>query len=383
MDRNTSVRSVMTLPVYSQAPKESEQVLGREGERGGMDTVVEFPENSEEEERHRDEEMESLYQIRQARRHELAEREARRQERREARTRGDRARLEELRMEARARADAESLGATAANGSSSNLSATAMLAEHQARPKDRRVSSVSYASVGHVRHDGTRLRANSDDSERGGLLDEAAPMGEGQDHNRAPSADSSFYPTLPQPHFRDRSASSALSISTTASDRDAARAGQPTPPLTQDGGRNGHAARSSRDSDLVGTGTSDSSPTASRFTPENSTGSEDVGEPHGATATGGLNSAGSEPPNYEHLEWGEAPAYESPVHDRAHTAQINFNDQGAQRPEVQRIRSIAPRLPTIEILPSISVEGATEPNTPASPTRRDISSTQPSVTSDT
>src|SRR5579871_4435863 len=37
IDRNTSVRSVMTLPAYSQAPKETEQVIGREGERAGMD----------------------------------------------------------------------------------------------------------------------------------------------------------------------------------------------------------------------------------------------------------------------------------------------------------------------------------------------------------
>src|SRR5437762_7384266 len=39
VDRNTSVRRVMTLPVYSQSPKETEQVIGREGERAGMDTV--------------------------------------------------------------------------------------------------------------------------------------------------------------------------------------------------------------------------------------------------------------------------------------------------------------------------------------------------------
>ena len=72
-DRNTSVRSVMTLPAYSQAPKETEQVIGREGERAGMDTVVEFPEDPAEEEARREEEMESLYQIRQARRQEVAE----------------------------------------------------------------------------------------------------------------------------------------------------------------------------------------------------------------------------------------------------------------------------------------------------------------------
>src|SRR5271155_1825429 len=74
IDRNTSVRSVMTLPAYSQSPKESEQVIGREGERAGMDTVVEFPEDPAEEEARREEEMESLYQIRQARRQEIADR---------------------------------------------------------------------------------------------------------------------------------------------------------------------------------------------------------------------------------------------------------------------------------------------------------------------
>ncbi len=62
VDRNTSVRSVMTLPAYSSAARENERILGREGERGGIDNVIELPETVDEEERVREEEMESLYQ---------------------------------------------------------------------------------------------------------------------------------------------------------------------------------------------------------------------------------------------------------------------------------------------------------------------------------
>src|SRR5204863_1941443 len=125
VDRNTSVRSVMTLPKYSPIPKPTEQVIGREGERDGMDIVVEFPETAEEEELQREEQMESLYQIRLARRREIAEREERRRERREARERGDWARLEELRRERRARADSQGTS----NGSTTTLSAAALIAE--------------------------------------------------------------------------------------------------------------------------------------------------------------------------------------------------------------------------------------------------------------
>ena len=56
VDRNTSIRSVMTLPAYSSAARENERVLGREGERAGMDNVIELPETQDEEEMQRDEE---------------------------------------------------------------------------------------------------------------------------------------------------------------------------------------------------------------------------------------------------------------------------------------------------------------------------------------
>lgn len=161
VDRNTSVRSVMTLPAYSRSVRENERVLGREGERAGMDNVVELPETADDEEAQRNEEMESLYQIRLARRAEAVDREARRQARREARARGDHIALAEIRRRAEEAAD---------------LSVSQMLiAEHQSRNRDRRVPSVAYGDLGVARHDGTRLRANSHDSDRP-LLDSAASI---------------------------------------------------------------------------------------------------------------------------------------------------------------------------------------------------------------
>ena len=164
VDRNTSIRSVMTLPAYSSAARENERVLAREGERAGMDNVVELPETVEDEERQREEEMESLYQIRLARRIEAADREARRQARREARARGDVQALADIRRRAEEAAD---------------LSVSQMLiAEHQTRTRTReqRVSSVAYGDLGVARHDGTRIRANSTESDNRPLLDSAASI---------------------------------------------------------------------------------------------------------------------------------------------------------------------------------------------------------------
>jgi hypothetical protein len=189
VDRNTSVRSVMTLPAYHPSARESEQVLGREGERAGIDVVIEFPEGADEEEERREAEMEALYQVRVARRQENEEREERRRLRREARERGDYVALRELQAQARA--------GPAATG---RRTVEELRAEHERVKKERlrAVSSVSYAELGVARHDGTRLRANSNDSEREGLLGDAASIGTGSMHHR-----------------RDRSASSALSIDTT------------------------------------------------------------------------------------------------------------------------------------------------------------------------
>ncbi|KAJ9602422.1 hypothetical protein H2200_012964 [Cladophialophora chaetospira] len=331
VDRHTSVRSVMTLPAYSSTPKDSEQVIGREGERGGMDTVVEFPENADDEEARREEQMESLYQIRLARRREIAEREERRRERREARDRGDTARLEQLRREARQRADEST---TSLNGGVS-VSAATLIAEHQSRGRERRVSSVAYGALGEVRHDGTRLRANSNDSERGGLLSGAAPMGENIGRSRDLSDATSM-------HSRERSGS-AISISTMGSDADH----QPTPLSER------------RQSEDPQSGTSNSSPTANRFTPDESTGSEDIGESR-------LHPAGVDdvnlPPDYEFLDWGDAPSYEAAVARRATAA----SRRSALLSSAPTTASGAPQLPQLN-LPRISVSGATEPNTPVSP----------------
>jgi hypothetical protein len=181
----------MTLPAYHQNAMQNEQVLGREGDRGGIDVVVEFPEGVDEEEARREEEMEALYQVRLARRRENEEREERRRLRREARERGDYVALREIQARARA-----------SSGASAGRSVEELRAEHERIKKERQraVSSVSYADLGVARHDGTRIRANSQDSERTGLLGDAASI-----------AASSHY------HRRDRSASSILSIDTTDS----------------------------------------------------------------------------------------------------------------------------------------------------------------------
>ena len=332
VDRNTSVRSVMTLPAYSRTPKESEQVIGREGERSGMDTVVEFPETADDEENRREEQMESLYQIRLARRREIADREERRRERREARERGDTARLEELRRESRQRADEN----TASLSAGISVSAATLIAEHQSRGRERRVSSVAYGSLGEVRHDGTRLRANSNDSERGGLLSGAAPMGENTGRSRGLSDATSM-------HSHARSGS-ALSISTMVSEIDA----QPT------------TASARRQSDEPqSNGTSSSSPTANRFTPDESTGSEDIGESRLQPSEAELANL---PPDYEFLDWGDAPSYEAAIARRATMA----SRRSGVPSRAPTTATVAPQLPQLN-LPRISVSGATEPNTPQSP----------------
>ncbi|KAF2022055.1 hypothetical protein BU24DRAFT_338904, partial [Aaosphaeria arxii CBS 175.79] len=200
VDRNTSVRSVMTLPAYSLAARENERILAREGERGGVDTVVEFPETQEDEEARREQEMDSLYQIRLARRTEAQEREERRQARREARLRGDTQAMAEIRRRTEAAAE---------------LSRSQMLiADHQAANRERRVSSVQYGDLGVARHDGTRLRANSTESDNRPLLDSAASISGQSGHSRAVSNN-----TLgTSHHHRVTSASSVLSVSSRGSD---------------------------------------------------------------------------------------------------------------------------------------------------------------------
>lgn len=173
VDRNTSVRSVMTLPAYRQMASNNEQVLGREGERDGVDVIIDLP-TAEEEEALRDQEMEALYQVRLARRQLNAEREERRRQRQEAVARNDTATLAQLRANARASNSNDTL-----NERRQNVGA---VQESRARS----VSSVSYGDLGVARHDGTRLRASSNDSERMGLLSDAASIAVSS-HSRAHS----------------------------------------------------------------------------------------------------------------------------------------------------------------------------------------------------
>ena len=192
VDRNTSVRSVMTLPVYRPKAADTERVLGREGERDGIDIVVEMR-TAEEEEALRDEEMEAMYQIRAARRRQIADREERRRQRRDAREAHDVVALRELRERAQ----------TVATRNTSEIEDLRTEHERIRENRARAVSSVSYADVGIARADGTRVRANSTEStERVGLLSDTASI----------AADSLF-------RRRDRSYSTTLSIDTSRTDR--------------------------------------------------------------------------------------------------------------------------------------------------------------------
>ncbi|RAL16014.1 uncharacterized protein BO97DRAFT_431754 [Aspergillus homomorphus CBS 101889] len=301
--RETSIRSIITLPAYSASPKPTEQVIAREGEREGMDVVVEFPETVEEEEERRENLMESLYQIRLQRRQELADREARRQERREARAHGDQARLEQLRMQSRARAQSRS--SANANASNSNLSAT--LAESQGRGRDRRISSVSYAEVGYVRHDGSRVRASSPDSDRRPLLTDATGMS-------SEPADRSSGSILTGIHSRGESYSSFQSGTTIISEADT---------LTQ--------VRS------------------------HATSTHSLGRPLSGPEDGGdVGALHIPPPDYEDLDWGDAPPYQSP------TAGL-----GEHAPQ---LRELTP-LPTIHIDAASPISNT--PTTPTNPLRAD------------
>jgi hypothetical protein len=154
--------------------------------------VIEYPESETEVEARREEEMGALFAIRQARRREAEAREERRRERREARERGDVVRLtqleEESRLRAQARSDAASAASAAASIANGNTSSQAdsafLIAElasiREAGVRSRRVSSVSYADLGLARHDGSRIRADSVESDHHPLLDSAASMGSRQ-----------------------------------------------------------------------------------------------------------------------------------------------------------------------------------------------------------
>ncbi|OAA44708.1 hypothetical protein BBO_04191 [Beauveria brongniartii RCEF 3172] len=171
VDRHTSVRSVMTLPAYRAEASTNEQVLGRAGDRDGVDVIVDLP-TEEREEALRDEEMAALNEA-----------------------------IDELRHDA-SRAQGQRL---------------------------RSVSTVSYGDLGVARHDGSRVRASSNDSERMGLLADAASIGEAAAPGAAPESLRS----------RNRSVSSFVSVDS----------GPPSPAYSREASRYG---RGGGDSPLAG-----------------------------------------------------------------------------------------------------------------------------------
>lgn len=325
----------MTLPAYSKSVRENERVLAREGERGGIDTVVEASETAEEEENRREEEMESLYQIRVQRRREITEREERREARRDARRREDYTTLAAMRQESVWRAQQRV-----------TAGAAAMIAEHRRNSRERRVSAVAYGDLGVARHDGTRLRANSTDSDNRPLLDSAASMSEST--VRPITGDSLSV------HRRGRSGSSATSH---MSGSDVSDNEMDLPPF----------GRSGDDFEVVNMSRTHSrDPSATRNSVDNrSRAGSSAGPLTLDTADLGESRIPMyQPPAYEE-GFEEAPPYTSPV-DR-------------QIPGFQRTRSTpsetprplsatgAPMLPEIGRLPSIRIAAATpiEPRGPA------------------
>ncbi|KAL9043500.1 MAG: hypothetical protein Q9214_003316 [Letrouitia sp. 1 TL-2023] len=318
VNRNTSIRSVITLPAYNPSPSANERLIAREGERGGVDTVVEYPETLEEEEARREADMDTLYQIRLARRRENEERDQRRRERQAAREAGDWARLEQLRLQARnrARARADSLGGGSAGGSEESLerTASAMLAEHASRAssRERRVSSVSYAELGFARHDGSRLRADSVESDHRPLLAEAAGMGGGGSGvgSRRSSLWNVHQPSPPPP----LPSLSSINNNQRAVSRDgsfASNDSEADTPYTST-----HGERSGSDPPML-------TPSATQASISSQEG-------------GGGGVPPEDPPQYEDPT--PAPPYTSPVRSRG---------------------DALPQLPAIETVPAIEVEGAT------------------------
>lgn len=237
VDRNTSIRSVMTLPAYNPQARETEQVLGREGERGGIDVVVEMP-TAEDEEELRENEMSTLYQVRLARNRQIEERSEYRQLRREARQRNGSSNAEELRRQAREAREASERHAQEVEE---------LRREHERikNTRQRAVSSVSYDGLGVARADGTRIRANSIESERMGLLSDAASIapsarsvsgaGPSSLHQRLPSAgsvisldDERSLPPTPNPNV-DGSSHSMVSLGRARSRSRGDSAGHTTP----------------------------------------------------------------------------------------------------------------------------------------------------------
>ena len=294
VDRTTSVRSIMTLPEYRAiANPDKERTIAREGERGGMDVVIEFPETQDEEEARREQHMQTLYEIRLAR---TADREERRA-RREARRRGERvpsntsvARLRTpsgsappqtlgggvsslLNVEAgdspRASTPAISSRVQDVLASRSASTLAALIAEPEGR-----LPQVTYADIGVARPDGSRVRESSVGSDQRVLLGDAATMGNSHSRQNSPGSIN----TIPYNYGHARS-TSALSSAT-----------------------------------YVTANPNASTPSIARTTRRGSSDSFQFVQLHGhRRQSSDLTDMRMDPPEYERLQFEEAPPYESPV----------------------------------------------------------------------
>ncbi|EPS42144.1 hypothetical protein H072_3821 [Dactylellina haptotyla CBS 200.50] len=162
LDRQNSVRSVITLPPYREmAEMDLERTIGREGERDGLDTITQFPETADEEESRREERMQAMYELRLQRR---AQRAAR-----EARERGRGGSVASVDTTSATSTQNNNSNNNNNNGSSVSLTAMDMEAGGSGRTaseltaailndRTRRLSEVSYGEVGYARHDGSRVR---------------------------------------------------------------------------------------------------------------------------------------------------------------------------------------------------------------------------------
>jgi hypothetical protein len=274
--------------------------------------------------------MEALYQIRQARREQQTERLERRRLRAEARARGDMVALAEINNRRR---------------TSSNVSNVSELREAHEQIQERRqraVSSVSYHDLGVARHDGTRIRANSTESERVGLLSDAASI--------ALSARS------PTPsHQRGRSASSVLSYDD--------ESGMPSPRLPVSGATTprlgSHHTRAGSSPDII----SEADLADGDLDPNGPPGYEDVSldDMRSRSATPiGLNEP---PPNYYPGD-GDRRGSDIELVDRvgddgdlSTTADDNASRRDSARSSIQSLNG-ATRLPSIRVdsLPEIVIE---------------------------
>lgn len=354
-----SIRSIITLPAYRPSPNPDERLIAREGERAGVDTVIEFPETVDEEEARREEDMQALYNIRQARRREIEERNERRRQRHEARAAGDWARLEQLRLDdqRRARARADSAGSSSSHlatstiggptESSTNASSSTLIAEHNVRmaSRDRRVSSVSYADLGLARHDGSRIRADSIDSDHRPLLDSAAGMGAGgagtgpTTSRRGSLWNTGGHPLLSQ-HHHSRAAS-AESVAMSDSDFPSTSLGRQITPSASSGDRTGSLDSSHRpDGVRTPSGSvSESSP------PPNLTQPPPTEEPPRYEETRAVPEVA---PLQSDID-DEAPPYSSPIRTRRESQPF-----GAPQDE-----NSSPQLPSLHVVPSIEITDST------------------------